>query len=121
MRVLTMLAAVAVVAGCKYNSTGNQSSDATLASLSTSAGALTPAFSSGVTAYAMTVPNTTTQITVTATASNIYATLRVKNAIITSGQASPAIALDPGANLVDVSVVAEDGTIRIYDITVTRS
>ncbi len=39
---------------------------------------------------------------------------------VTSGQPSAAIALDPGANAIDVEVTAEDETVQTYTVTVTR-
>jgi len=111
-----------VVAGCNnYGTTGPQSNDSALTALALSAGTLTPAFSAAVLTYTVTVPNTTATMTVSATTANIYATLRVNNAIVPSGQPSPAVALVVGSNLLSVSVVAQDGTSRTYGITVTRS
>jgi hypothetical protein len=121
MRVFRALATAVVVAGCSnYGSTGTGSGDATLSALSLSAGALVPAFSSAVTAYAVTVPTNTTQLTVLGTTTNIYATMRVNQAIVASGTNSPAIALDVGTNLISVGITAENGTTMSYNITVTR-
>jgi hypothetical protein len=120
MRVFTMLAAAMVVAGCSNYGTGTQSSDNTLSALTVSGGSLTPAFSAAVTAYGVTVPNTTTAVVVTPTVANIYATVRVNGAVISSGAGSPPISLTVGPNLIDVAVSAQSGSVRVYNITVTR-
>jgi sugar lactone lactonase YvrE len=102
------------------------SPNANLSSILLSAGAsLNPFFSPTTTAYAASVSNSNTSITVTPTKSDANATIEVQinNAgytAIASGSVSSALALNIGANTIEVKVTAQDGTIKIYTITVTR-
>lgn len=104
-----------------------ESADATLASLATSAGVITPAFAAGTTAYSAAVVNGTTTVTVTPTRNEANATIEARvngggYAAVTSGLASGNLLLNVGTNTVDVRVTAEDGaTRRTYTITVTRA
>jgi uncharacterized membrane protein len=91
------------------------SSNAYLGDLSVNTGWLDQQFSSNTTAYTMTVPYTTTSVTVSA-------------AVMDTGKAtleylpSATVSLNPGSNTVRVRVTAEDGTTtRVYTITVTRT
>jgi len=115
-----VLACVAafLFAGC--GSSAAKSSDDNLSALTVSAGTLSPTFSASVTSYGVSVPSTTTSLTVTATTSSGKATLQIVGMDATSGTASAPQPLMPGLNLIDVDVFAEDGSVRIYDITVTR-
>lgn len=98
------------------------SANADLASLSLSAGTLSPAFASGVTTYTAAVPNTTTSLTVTPGASEATATVTVNGATVAPGSASGTIALAVGANVITTIVTAEDGTTTsTYTVTVTRA
>jgi hypothetical protein len=93
------------------------STNANLGSLSVNNGTLSPAFNAGTTSYSVSVPNTTTSITVTA-------------AVADTGKANPAqspgtlgspVSLDPGGNTITVTVTAEDKiTTKSYTIMVTR-
>jgi uncharacterized repeat protein (TIGR02543 family) len=90
-----------------------------LSSLSTNAGWLN--FSPYTTAYTMTVPYTTTSLTVSATAADVdKASLRILlgNLVLPGNTVN----LNPGENIVRVRVTAEDGNAtRDYTITVTRT
>jgi len=103
------------------------SADATLGSLSTNAGTLSPSFTSGQTTYTETVPNTTTSITIKPTANSTNAKSITVTAggvtnTVASGSSSPAIALAIGPNIITVKVTAQDGvTIKTYTVTVTRT
>ncbi|MDQ0438692.1 hypothetical protein QO014_003087 [Kaistia dalseonensis] len=98
------------------------STDATLSSLSLSAGALEPAFASGTTSYSIDVPNATSTTTVSPTATDAGATITVNGTPVTSGGSSGAIDLDVGANTITVVATAEDGvTIETYTVTVNRA
>jgi hypothetical protein len=97
------------------------SNNAALSALTLSAGALTPAFASGTTAYAITVPNATTSTTVTPVVAAAGATVKVNGITVASGGASGAIALSPGANVITTIVTAQNGfTAQTYTVTVTR-
>ncbi|MCE9518098.1 MAG: cadherin-like beta sandwich domain-containing protein, partial [Verrucomicrobia bacterium] len=94
---------------------------ATLSALTLSAGTLDPVFDSATTIYAATVDNTMESITVTPTVSNSAATVKVNTVAVTSGNASDAISLSEGANVITVVGTAEDGTTtKTYTVTVTR-
>lgn len=96
------------------------SSDASLSALAVSAGALTPAFQSGMLNYDVTVAATDSSITVTPTTSHAGATVAVNGNAVTSGAASPAIALTTGDNTISVVVTAEDGTVNTYTLSIYR-
>ncbi|MBS4042710.1 MAG: PKD domain-containing protein [Chitinophagaceae bacterium] len=102
------------------------SSNNDLSNLTISSGSLTPGFVLATTAYSVNVTSSTNTVTVTPTAADTYATLqiRVNNGTyvnINSGAASSALALNFGANPIDIKVTAENGTTKTYTITVTRS
>ena len=91
----------------------NSSSNADLASLSSSAGPLNLA--AGTSVYAQTVPNVVTATTVTAIAVDSNAT------VVISPQNVP-MPLVVGENSITITVVAEDGiTIRVYTLIITRN
>jgi len=71
--------------------------------------------------YTTSVPNTTSSVTVTATAQDPTATIRVNGTIVASGAASAPISLAVGSNVINTVVTAQDGiTTKTYTITVTR-
>ena len=98
-----------------------QSSDATLASISLSSGALNPVFASGTLAYTATVSNAVNSITVTPTSGEANATLKVNGTTVVSGNASASIPLTVGPNEITFLVTAQDGTIKTYTLNLTRS
>ena len=92
----------------------DKSDNADLASLTLSAGTLTPAFSADTTAYSVTVPLAVTTLTVTGTAADApHATVEV----------SPAQPVDlvEGENPVTVTVSAEDGSRQEYLVKIMRA
>lgn len=103
------------------------STNANLASLTLSSGTLSPAFDSNTVSYAASVSNATASITVTPTLAQANATnqVRVNGGLysgVVSGSPSGALALNVGANTVDVKVTAQDTTtIKTYTVTVTRA
>ncbi|WP_295808187.1 cadherin-like beta sandwich domain-containing protein [uncultured Nitratireductor sp.] len=98
------------------------SADATLASLTPSAGSLDPAFSPSTAAYVVAVDNATDSIALTPTAAEPNVTITVSGQNVVSGSASQAIALAVGSTVIEVVVTAEDATtIRTYTVTVTRA
>jgi hypothetical protein len=118
----TNLILFALVSGCGGGSNAPPvaSSDAMLSALTVSAGALTPAFDSGVTSYDVTVAAADTSIMVTPTTSGAGATVTVGGNAVAPGTASPAIALTTGDNTIPVVVTAEDGTMNTYTLSVYR-
>ncbi|MGF7140635.1 cadherin-like beta sandwich domain-containing protein [Roseimarinus sediminis] len=85
------------------------SSDATLATLTVSAGELSPAFAADVTEYTVNVPTGTTSVDVAATANHAAASV--------SGTGS--VTLPEGGTSVDLVVTAEDGSTKTYKVTFT--
>jgi len=102
------------------------SSNANLSALTTTAPGLSPTFGAATLAYTASVPYATTSTTVTATKAQAGATLQVSlngasYTTLTSGTASGALALNVGANTIDVLVTAENGiTNKLYTLIITR-
>ncbi len=93
-----------------------------LSSLKPGRGALSPAFSPATLSYTLSVVNTVTSLTLTPTAKDTTATIKVKGTIVKSGTASGAIALTVGSNTIATVVTAQDGTTtKTYTLTVTRA
>jgi hypothetical protein len=107
----TMGSAAATIEATYKNLPPPPSSDATLSGLSLDVTGLTPAFSPSVTNYTLTVVNSVTSVTISATANDGGATIT----------GTGAFALIVGANVFTIKVTAEDGSVRIYTITVIRS
>ena len=82
----------------------NEQNPANLSSLSLSAGSLTPAFDPATTSYTASETTATASITVTPTAVDALATIRVNGTIVTSGTSSAAIPLSAGSNMINVKV-----------------
>ena len=97
------------------------SDNADLGGLTISSGTLSPQFSSSVTAYTASVDNSVTQVTVTPTASDSLATITVNGNGVTSGTGHIVTGLTVGTNTITVLGIAEDITIKIYTITITRA
>ncbi|GAH55841.1 unnamed protein product, partial [marine sediment metagenome] len=81
--------------------------DATLTNLTVSAGDLDPGFSSGTISYAVTVANSISTTTVTPTAADGTATIKVNGETVVSGEAFGPISLSVGANSISIVVTAE--------------
>ena len=96
------------------------SADADLSALTLSAGALVPAFAAATVDYTAEVGNAVARIRVTPTVNDATASVTVAGTAVASGAASAAIALDVGANTIDIVVAAQDGTEKTYTVTVTR-
>jgi gliding motility-associated-like protein len=95
--------------------------DATLSNLIVSEGTLTPVFAPGTTNYTVEVTNTITSITVTPFTNNTGATETINGVTVISGNASGAISLAVGSNVITTIVTAQDGTTtETYTITVYR-
>jgi len=87
------------------------SSDATLAGLTVSQGALTPAFNPGVTEYTVSVADNISSIVLSANANN--------SAAYVDGIGT--MSLEPGINIFYITVTAENGDRQIYTVTVNRA
>jgi alpha-tubulin suppressor-like RCC1 family protein len=95
---------------------------ATLSGLTCNSGSLSPAFTSGTTAYAVGVANDCTGVTLTPTVNEPNATVRVNGNVVSTGTASMTIpVLASGSNVINVVVTAQDGTTtQTYAVTVNR-
>lgn len=100
---------------------------ADLTALAISSGTLSPTFAIGTTNYTASVAAAVSSITVTPTKANPDATIQVRVnggafVDVTSGTASGDLALNVGANPVEVKVTGLGGTpTKTYTVTVTRS
>ncbi|MBB3058876.1 cadherin-like beta sandwich domain-containing protein, partial [Mucilaginibacter gotjawali] len=93
-----------------------------LANLAVSTGALSPAFATATTGYAVSVPYATQQIAITPTAVDGNATVTVNGAAVAYGSTSAPIALQVGANTISIVVTASDhSSTKTYTITVNRA
>ena len=104
------------------------STNSALSTLTITSGALSPAFDPNTLSYSSpSVPNATTSVTVTPTSATNNATIQARvngggYSSVTSGLPSGALALNVGANTVDVKVTAQDTTtVTTYSVTVTRA
>ncbi len=103
------------------------STNANLSALSVQGHSLTPAFQSGVTAYALQDAGYDTgTIAVIPTASDLTAAISIQNSQggydpITSGSLSAPLALSTGDNTIVIKVTAQDGiTEKLYSLSVHR-
>ncbi len=93
-----------------------------LSGLAVSEGTLSPTFDSDTYAYAVSVANGVTSLTVTPTTDNTNAAVTVNGTAVASGAASDPISLAVGQNTITVEVTAQDGaTTQTYTATVTRA
>jgi hypothetical protein len=97
-----------------------QVSLATLSNLALDEAQLSPAFSSGTTAYASTVSNGVTSLTVTPTSNTAGSSITVNGASVASGSPSSGIPLSVGSNTITVVVSASGFVETTYTVTVTR-
>jgi hypothetical protein len=94
------------------------STNANLSELAADGITLTPEFSSDTTAYSASVGNNTSSATITATASDGTATVKINGA----AGASREVALSVGSNTITVEVTAQDGTTqKSYTININRA
>ena len=118
-RLLFVLNLTALCVACGGATTSNSAqgldTEASLSSLSISAGTLDPAFSLSVNNYTATVPNGTDSVDVSATTSDNNDSFTI------NGSDNATVALVVGDNTISIVVTAEDGTSsRTYTIVVTR-
>ena len=97
-----------------------------LLALTISSGILSPAFVTGITTYTATVPIATTSLTLTPTNAAARSTIEVRinegsYASVTSGSPSGSLALNIGANTIDIKVTAQNGDVNNYTVTVSRA
>ena len=102
------------------------SSNASLSALTMTNGELLPAFDAGTISYTTTVSSAVSDITVTPTVADGAATVQVRinggsYTSVTSGSASGSLTLNVGSNTVDVKITAQNGTIKTYSLSFTKS
>ena len=96
-------------------------SNTSLTNLTVSSGSLSPSFATATTSYAVAEPYAISSITVTPTAGDGTAVIKVNGVTVVSGAASTAIPLSVGTNIIDVNVTDNGGTTASnYTITATR-
>jgi len=93
----------------------------TLSSLVPSSGSLSPPFAATNSFYTLSVPNTTTSISVTPTVTDPTAMILWEGQWLRSGTACFPIPLRVGTSVIACMVRAENGSYRGYSITVTRA
>ena len=108
------------VISIRFRYLNDLSSDASLSSISVSAGVLSPNFSSSRLTYSASVSPNVTSITLSPTANNANASITVNGNAVSSGSSSNAINLSYGANTISIAVEAQDGATRSYQIVITR-
>lgn len=83
-------------------------------------GAIPLPFATGTTRYSVSVPGTTTHVAVTLETAAAGSVATVNGAAVQSGQPSPPIALQAGANTLRVLVYNREGTVDTYTIEIER-
>jgi len=92
-----------------------------LLSLKRSAGVISPVFSAATTSYTSSVMNGVRSMTITPTASDQEAIIKVNGTVVVSGAASAPINLPVGLTTITIAVTATDGTTtKTYTLKVTR-
>jgi len=98
-----------------------KSTNDNLLSLKPGTGAISPTFSPSTTSYTESVANGISSMTVTPTTVVNTATVTVNGTAVTSGTASPSIALAVGANTITIIVTAQSDATKTYTLTVTKA
>lgn len=96
------------------------STSAKLSGLTLSAGTLVPPFASATFAYTANAGYDNSSITVTPTAEDSRATIKVNGTAVTSGQPSAPVSLNVGSNTVTLEVTPYIGDPQNYVITMNR-
>lgn len=97
------------------------SNDARLSNLELSAGGFSPDFDGNLFYQHASVPKNSQQITITATAANANASIKIDNVPVVSGEPGDPLTLAFGSNLIQITVLAQDGfTSRNYLIYIVR-
>jgi hypothetical protein len=91
-----------------------------LTAITLSAGSISPAISPDITSYTASVADNVPSITITPTAEDSRATVKVNGAVIPSGQPSQSIPLVSGVNPVEIDVTSIDGNTRVYNLSVSQ-
>ena len=97
------------------------STNSNLFTLKTSHGAITPGFSNTTLSYTKPVAHGVSSITFTPTTVDAHATVTVGGSPTASGTVSVPQTLNYGDNLINIVVTAQDGSSKMFTITVTRA
>ncbi|MGE5396499.1 MAG: cadherin-like beta sandwich domain-containing protein, partial [Chitinophagales bacterium] len=98
------------------------SSNAYLSGLRLSNGELNPAFKKNTTIYTADVGTNVSSLTITASAEEEHATIKVNGDHVDSGSTSQPMRLNGGENIISIEVTAQDGVARqVYTINVNRT
>ncbi|ASU36279.1 cadherin-like beta sandwich domain-containing protein [Mucilaginibacter xinganensis] len=93
-----------------------------LTNLAISKGVLSPTFAAGTISYTAIVPNAFSSITLTPTAGDPDATIKVNGAAVVSGTASANLPLVAGKNIISTVVKSSNGAAaKTYTLTMTRA
>jgi hypothetical protein len=98
----------------------NPSSNAQLRTLALDRGKLHPVFDGDVTAYTARVAYAVEAVSIAAEAEDARATVKVNGSPLAPGGISAPIPLQVGDNAIAVTVEAQDGTVSVYTVVVTR-
>jgi len=93
----------------------------TLGSLTITPGTTTPGFLSATTSYSVSISSTVTSLTITATPTNQYATMKLNGSTLASNT-STAVTVDltSTTQVITIEVTAENGDLQNYSISVKR-
>ncbi|WP_186786209.1 cadherin-like beta sandwich domain-containing protein [Paenibacillus agilis] len=94
-------------------------SNADLSSLTLSTGTLSPSFSSSTTNYTATVTNAVYEVNISAIAADVTATITINGTVAANGSAVK-VTLKVGVNPITILVTAQDGSSKLYSVTLTR-
>jgi|GEM_PF-448268 len=97
------------------------SNNANLSALVPGAGSLTPAFDPAVTSYVLATTGADYKLTFTPTAQNPTSGIKVNGVTVATGTASSDIYFNVGDSIIPIEVTAQDGTVRVYTVTVSRA
>ncbi|MCD9022921.1 cadherin-like beta sandwich domain-containing protein [Cohnella silvisoli] len=100
---------------------GLLSSDATLQNLTSSIVSLNPAFHADHLNYNVTVGSDMDSISLTPTANEIHASIKINDQTLDSGTSSAPISLNLGDNTINIAVTAQNGNKKTYTINVYKS
>lgn len=113
------------VAAMYANQAPVPSDNANLGNLQLSVGTLSPEFSASTTAYDAEVPFATASLTVTPSVEDAKAVARVRIngggfVQVASGSACAPLPINPGDNVIEIQVTAENGSVKLYQVSVQR-
>lgn len=106
--------------GSSGSNTTAKSSNNNLSALEVSEGRLSPVFEANITNYTVNVGSSTVSFKITPMASDDKALIKVNDIQTASSMVSQAIPLNTGRNVISIDVIAENGSIKTYTITVIK-